>query len=130
MPFVTLYLRKGCDDAAVEKCMREISDAGANTMENTLLRMVRVSVYDVPSNHIYEGGKPVAADDIAPTVFFDIGPGRSEAAKNSFMEQIAEILHRNLGVEKNRVRAYVEDNEHPENFCIDGKVKDFSKKVK
>lgn len=129
MPFVTLYLRKGCDDAAVEKCMREISAAGAETMENTLLRMVRVSVYDIPGNHIYEGGNPVEDGDLAPTVFFDIGPGRSEEAKQSFMEQIAEILHRNLGVEKRRVRAYVEDNEHPENFCIDGKLKDFSKKV-
>ena len=56
---------------------------------------------------------------------------KSACAKylQSFMEQIAEILHRNLGVEKRRVRAYVEDNEHPENFCIDGKLKDFSKKV-
>ena len=130
MPFVTLYLRKGCDDAAVEACMREITEAGAETMENTLLRMVRVSVYDIPGHRIYEGGKIVAEDDLAPTVFFEIGPGRSDEAKNLFMDQIADILHKNLGVPKERVRAYVRDNDHPENFCIDGKLKDFSKKVK
>ncbi len=130
MPFVTLYLRKGCEDAAVDTCMREISEAGADIMENTLLRMVRVSVYDIPANRIYEGGKLVAGNDIAPTVFFDIGPGRSDEAKNKFMDRIADILHKNLGVPKERVRAYVKDNDHPENFCIDGKLKDFSKKVK
>ena len=130
MPFITLYIKKGCDDAAIEACMREISQAGADIMENTLLRMVRVSVYDIPANRIYEGGRLVAEHDLAPTVFFDIGPGRSDQAKNAFMAKISEIFHRNLGVPVERIRAYVKDNEHPENFCIDGKLKDFSKKVK
>ena len=130
MPFVTLYLRSGCDDSAVETCMREISQAGAEIMENTLLRMVRVSVYDIPGNRIYEGGKLVGEDDLAPTVVFDIGPGRSDEAKTRFMDRIADILHENLGVDNRRVRAYVRDNTRPENFCIDGKQKDFSKKVK
>ena len=31
-----LYLRKGSDDAALERSMREITLAGANTLENTL----------------------------------------------------------------------------------------------
>ena len=130
MPFVTIYMRKGCDDLAVAACMKEISEAGAEIMENTLLRMVRVSIYDIPSYRIFEGGVLVAEDDIAPTVFFDIGPGRSDEAKAAFMAKITEILHRNLGVPKERVRAYVKDNDRPENFCIDGKVKDFSEKVK
>lgn len=129
MPFVTIYLRKGCEDAAVEACMREISEAGASILENTLLRMLRVSVYDIPGSRIYEGGRLVEEDDLAPTVLFDIGPGRSDEAKHAFMAQIAQILHKHLGVPRERVRAYVKDNEHPENFCIDGKLKDFSKKV-
>ena len=130
MPFVTMYLREGCDNAAIERSMAQISQAGADIMENTLLRMVRVSVYEIPGRHIYDGGKPVAEGDIAPTVFFDIGPGRSEEAKTAFMDRIAQILHENLGVPKEKVRAYVEDTARPQNFCIDGVVKDFSKKVK
>lgn len=129
MPFITIYLRKGCDNAAIEKSMKEISNAGADIMENTLLRMVRVSVYEVPAHRIYEGGKIVNRNEIIPTVFFDIGPGRSDEAKNAFMAEITNILNRNLGVPKEKVRCYVRDNEHPENFCIDGQLKDFSKKV-
>ena len=37
---------------------------------------------------------------------------------------------RNLGCAKEDVRAYVLDNEEGHHFCIGGKHKDFSKKVK
>lgn len=130
MPFITLYLRQGCDNASIEKSMREISEAGAEIMENTLLRMIRVSVYEIPGRYIYESGMPIEENVIAPTVFFDIGPGRSEKAKDAFINRITEILHDNLGADKGSIRCYVKNNNHPENFCIDGVVKDFSKKVK
>ena len=62
---------------------------------------------------------------------FRIGPGRSAEAKDSFMAQIAEILHSNLGCPKERIREIVLDNNGPEHhFCIGGKPKDFTKKVK
>lgn len=128
MPFVTLYLRKGCADDALEKSMREITSAGANTLENTLERMVRVSVYEVDPERVYCGGKNTG--EIQPTVLFRVGPGRSAEAKLSFMNQISNILSTNLGCRKEDVRAYVMDNEKGHHFCIGGKHKDFSKKVK
>lgn len=128
MPFVTLYLPRGCDDAAIEKSMREITAAGANTLENTLERMVRVTVLEADPERVYQGG--VTAADLKPTVLFRVGPGRSAEAKDSFMNQIAEILSGNLRCPKEAVRAYVMDNEEGHHFCIGGKHKDFTKKVK
>lgn len=128
MPFVTLYLPKGCDNQALEKSMREITAAGADTLENTLPRMVRVPVFEADPARVYEGG--AHTDTLHPVVLFRIGPGRSGEAKDSFMNQIAEILHNNLNCPKENVRAYVMDNEEGHHFCIGGKPKDFTKKVK
>ena len=120
MPFITLYVPQGCDNGALEQSMREITAAGANLLENTLERMIRVTVY--------QGGK--TAQGLVPTVLFRVGPGRSAGAKDAFMEQIAAILSQNLGCPRENVRAYVLDNEEGHHFCIGGKHKDFSKKVK
>ena len=129
MPFVTLYVPHGLDDAKLEKCMREITDAGANTLENTLTRLIRVTVFEADQERIYNGGEHT--DGINPVVTFRIGPGRSAEAKDSFMAQIADILHDNLGCPKETIREYVLDNNGPEHhFCIGGKPKDFTKKVK
>ena len=59
MPFVTLYLTKGCNNKALEKSMREITAAGADTLENTLTRMVRVTVFESEPERVYEGGRHV-----------------------------------------------------------------------
>ena len=129
MPFVTLYVPRGLDDAQLEKSMKEITEAGANTLENTLTRMIRVTVFEADQARVYNGGEHT--DKIDPVVLFRIGPGRSAEAKDSFMAQIAEILHRNLGCDKQSIREYVLDNNGPEHhFCIGGKPKDFTKKVK
>jgi len=128
MPFITLYLPRGCDDGALETSMREITAAGANLLENTLERMIRVTVLEADPQRVYSGGKQ--ADRLTPTVLFRVGPGRSAQAKDAFMDQIADILSKNLGCDKQDVRSYVMDNEEGHHFCIGGKHKDFSKKVK
>lgn len=128
MPFVTLYLPHGCDDAMLEKSMRQITSAGAEILENTLARMVRVTVLEADPERIYEGGVP--AKELCPVVLFRVGPGRSGDAKNAFMARIADILQTNLRCSKENVRAYILDNEEGHHFCIGGKHKDFSKKVK
>lgn len=129
MPFVTLYVPRGQDDKVLEKCMREITEAGANTLENTLTRMIRVTVFEADQERVYNGGEHTT--EIDPVVLFRIGPGRSAEAKDSFMAQIADILHNNLGCPKERIREYVMDNNGPEHhFRIGGKLKDFTKKVK
>ena len=128
MPFVTLYLKEGSEDKKIEKCMKQITEAGANTLENTLERMIRVTVIESEKERTYCGGK--LTDALQPTVLFRIGPGRSSEAKLSFMNQIADILSSNLDCKKEDVRGYVLDNEDGHHFCIGGKHKDFSKKVK
>ncbi|WP_209344411.1 hypothetical protein [Flavonifractor sp. AGMB03687] len=128
MPFVTIYLPRGCDDAALETSMRQITTAGADILENTLERMIRVTILEADPARIYQGGLPT--EPLTPTVLFRIGPGRSAGAKDAFMEQIARILSENLHCPKDRIRGYVLDNEEGHHFCIGGKPKDFSKKVK
>lgn len=128
MPFITLYLPRGCGDAALETSMREITAAGADLLENTLERMIRVTVLECDPPRAYHGGVP--AQQLEPTVLFRVGPGRSAQAKDAFMDQIAGILSRNLGCRREDVRGYVFDNEEGHHFCIGGKPKDFTKKVK
>lgn len=127
MPFMTIYIREGCSSEAIEKSLKEITVAGAEILENTLPRMIRIRVYDAPKDRVYSGGANVA--ELNPTVVFNIGPGRSGDAKLKFMDATAEILHKNLGCPKESVRAFVYDNANPNNFCIGGKPKDFTKKV-
>lgn len=128
MPFITLYLPRGCADDALETSMREITQAGAELLENTLERMIRVTVLECDPERSYLGGAPTR--ELRPTVLFRVGPGRSAGAKDAFMDAIADILHRNLGCPKEDVRSYVLDNEQGHHFCIGGKAKDFTKKVK
>jgi len=127
MAFVSIYVPRGLDDAALEQSMKEISKAGAETLENTLLRMIRVTVFESDPERIYEGGEK--AERLCPVVFFRIGPGRSPEAKDSFMRQIAQILSRNLGCPVENIREFIHDNEEGHHFCIGGKAKDFTKKV-
>ena len=128
MPFVTLYLKKGSSDDSLKKCMYEITKAGANTLENTLERMIRVTIIESDECRTYNGGK--ITQQLQPSVIFRIGPGRSPEAKLSFMNQIADILSSNLNCCKDDVRGYILDNVEGHHFCIGGKHKDFSKKVK
>lgn len=128
MPFYRMYMPKGLDDQAVEKSLREITAATADILENTLPRMVRIGIYESDPEKIYEGGQ--SADRLEPTVIFNCGPGRSLGAKHALMNQVAEILSRNLGCSKQDVRCHLLDNWDGHHLMIDGKPKDFSKKVK
>ncbi len=128
MPYLYLFMPKGCDDRAVEKSMREISEAAADNLENTLLRMVRVAIYESEPEKIYEGGKRVTR--LCPAVVFRVGPGRSTEAKERVVEAVTESLHRNLGCAREDVRCYILDNDEGHNISIGGVPKDFSVKVK
>lgn len=127
MAFVTIYVPRGLDDAALEKSMKQITQAAEDTLENTLTRMVRVTVFESDPARCYEGGE--TAKGIYPVVFFRIGPGRSDEAKDSFMHKIAVILSENLNIPIANIREFIHDNSEGHHFVIGGKVKDFSKKV-
>lgn len=128
MPFVTMYMPYGLNDQAMEKCLREITAAGDAILENTLARMIRVTVFESRPECVYEGGQRVT--ELKPVVVCKIGPGRSQGAKDAFVDRISEILHQNLGCRKEDVRAFVEDNEEGHHFMLGGKPKDFTVKVK
>jgi phenylpyruvate tautomerase PptA (4-oxalocrotonate tautomerase family) len=128
VPFVTIYMQNGCADQPIETCMKQITAAGEEILENTLQRMVRVTVFETEPERVYQAGEK--AEQLAPTVLFRVGPGRSAAAKDAFMKRICDILHENLGCDRQAVRSYVMDNEEGHHFCIGGKHKDFGKKVK
>lgn len=128
MPFYRMYVPQGLDDQAVEKSLREITAATADILENTLPRMVRIGVYESDPEKIYQGGR--AMDCLAPTVVFNCGPGRSLEAKRTLMDRVADILSGNLGCDKEQVRCHLLDRWDGHPLMIDGKPKDFSKKVK
>lgn len=128
MPFVTIYVKHGCNDKALEKSMHEITEAGEEILENTLKRMVRVSIFETDAERVYTAGE--YEPDLAPMVVFRIGPGRSAEAKDRFMKRVSGILQTNLGCSAEKIRGYVLDNVDGYHFCIGGKPKDFGKKVK
>ena len=129
MPFITLYLPRGCDDGALETSMRGDHGGRCRLLENTLERMIRVTVLEADLERVPRAG--LRRKPLPPTVLFRVGPGRSAGAKDAFMDQIASILSRNLGCAKEDVRAYVLDNEEGHHFCIGGlKAQKTLKKVK
>lgn len=126
MPIVNITMKKGCSDSAIEKCMEAVAEAIYSNLENTLPRMVRITVNETPGIFIRDGDS--IPDHCAPTVTLALGPGRSEEAIGKCMAGVVEAVHKELDVPKEKVRFYILfDN--PNNFSIGGKLKDFGKKV-
>ena len=128
MPFMRVYMAKTDNDTGLEKSLREITAAGEEILENVLTRMIRIGVYESDPINVYEGGEPVEEDVV--TVIFNVGPGRSLEAKNTFMKKIAEVFSTNMGFQKENVRCHILDNWEGHHLVIDGAPKDFTKKVK
>ena len=120
-----MSMPKGLDDLAVEKSLREITAATADILAPL---MVRIGIYESDPEKIYEDGK--CRGHLPPTVVFNCGPGRSLEAKNMLMNWVTEILSENLGCGKRDVRCHLLDIWEGPHLTIDGKPKDFSKKVK
>jgi phenylpyruvate tautomerase PptA (4-oxalocrotonate tautomerase family) len=126
MPIVNITVKKGCNDIAIDNCVKAVAKAIYSNLENTLPKMVRVTVEETPGIYIRDGEN--SPDHCAPTVTLALGPGRSEDAIAKCMADVVEAVHKELDVPKERVRFYIMF-ENPDNFSIGGKVKDFSKKV-
>ena len=120
-----MSMPKGLDDLAVEKSLREITAATADILAPL---MVRIGIYESdPENSM----RAASAEAVCPpTVVFNCGPGRSLEAKNMLMNCVTEILSENLGCGKPDVRRPLLDRWAGSHLMIDGKPKDFSKKVK
>ena len=126
MPIVNLTVKKGCSDAALADCMKALTDAIASNLENTLPRMIRVSVTEVPDNRVVQGEQKV--EHCIPTAVFQLGPGRSDVAIEKCMQAMVNAIHLTLDVPKDDVRVYITAVEG-DHFAIGGKAKDFSIKV-
>ncbi len=126
MPFINLYIRQGCKPEEIERCVKSVTAAVADNLENTLPRMVRISIYEIPESYMTEGGG--APDSAAPTLILQLGPGRSDEAVARCLSAVVEAVHQSFGVPKSKVRFYVE-RVPGENFAIGGKLKNFNKKV-
>jgi len=122
-----MYIRQGCKAEEIEHCVKSVTAAVADNLENTLPRMVRISIYEIPAIYMTDGGE--APDTAAPTLVLQLGPGRSDEAIANCLSAVVEAVHQSFHVPKNKVRFYVE-RVPGENFAIGGKLKDFNKKVK
>lgn len=126
MPFVNLYVRQGISSAQTRQLVSDVTAAIADNLENTLPRMVRISIYEIPSPYMRDGaGQP---ETPAPTLVLQLGPGRSDEAVDRCLTAVVEAVHQALDTPKESVRFYVE-RVPGENFAIGGKLKDFQKKV-
>jgi len=126
MPIIELTLKKSCcSDENIAACMKGITSAVADNLENTLPRMVRVTVTEVEDKYILQGGKRTPGS--CPTVMFQLGPGRSDEMIAKALKGITDAIHQHLGTPLEDIRVYL--NLIPgEWFSIGGKVKDFGVK--
>ncbi|WP_325199186.1 tautomerase family protein [Oscillibacter sp.] len=127
MPFINLYMRRGLTDNQARELVQTVTAAVADNLENTLPRMVRISIYEIPESHLYAGN--ASPDLAAPTLVLQLGPGRSDEAVGRCLEAVTDAVHRTLSVPREEVRFYVE-RVPGENFAIGGKLKNFQERVK
>ena len=124
MPIVELTIQSGCRDEDIAACMKAITASIAGNLENTLPRMVRVTVTEVEQKYILQGSAhPQGA---APTVMFQLGPGRSDEMIEKTLQEIVQAIHTHLGAPEDEIRVYL-NMITGDSFSIGGKVKDFGK---
>ena len=126
MPFINMYVRQGLTSVQTRQLAGEVTSAIANTLENTLPRMVRISIYEIPAHYMRDGAEQPKTP--APTLVLQLGPGRSDEAIDRCLDAVVDAVHWTLAVPKESIRFYVE-RVPGENFAIGGKLKDFQKKV-
>ena len=126
MPFINLYVKQGLSDCELRQITKSVTEAVATNLENTLPRMVRVCIYEIPAKYFYAA--PRSESTRAPTLTLQLGPGRSDEAIVKCVNAVVDAVHKSLSIPREEVRFYVE-RVPGENFAIGGKLKDFSKKV-
>lgn len=120
MPSIQIMMNYGCEEEKIEKLMRAMPDVVCSTLENTLVRMVRVSVNETKPEYIRQGME--IPQGIAPTVSFYLGPGRSEEAIRKCLAKMAQTFE-DCGVcSKENVRIYIMTPQ-PKHFAIAGKIR-------
>lgn len=122
MPFINMYLKQGLSPEQTRACVREVTAAVAGSLENTLPRMVRVCIYEIPAEYMSDGGR--APDSFAPTLILQLGPGRSDEAVQACLRAVVSAVHRTLDIPEETVRFYIE-RVPGSHFAIGGKLKNF-----
>ena len=120
MPSIQIMMSAGCPEENIEQLMRAMPDVVCSTLENTFVRMVRVSVNETKPEYIRQGMEIPSA--CAPTVSFYLGPGRSEEAIRNCLTKMAQVFE-DCGIcPKENVRIYVMTPQ-PKHFSIAGKIR-------
>lgn len=124
MPIIDMTVKRGLNDEKLTRCMKELTAVIADTLENVLPRMVRVSITEVDTDYI-RTGKIKPENSYAPTLHFQLGPGRKKESIMKCMDEMIEVVHHCLDVPAEDVSLYMHMI-RGEQFAIGGKLKDFS----
>lgn len=124
MPIIDMTVKRGLSDEQLAGCMKELTAVIADTLENVLPRMVRISIMEVDTDYI-RTGRTKPESGYAPVLHFQLGPGRKRESIMKCMDEIVEVVHRCLNVPAEDVRLYMHMI-RGEQFAIGGKLKDFS----
>lgn len=123
MPIIDMTVKRGLSDEQLTRCMKELTTVIADTLENVLPKMVRVSIMEVDTDYIRTGrNKPEKG--YAPTLHFQLGPGRKKESIMKCMDEMVEVVHQCLNVPAEDVSLYMHMI-RGEQFAIGGKLKDF-----
>lgn len=120
MPSIQIMMNQGCPEERIEKLMRAMPGVVCSTLENTLVRMVRVSVYETRPEYVRQG--QTQPEQIIPTVSFYLGPGRSEEAIRRCLEKMAQSFEECGVCPRENVRIYIMTPQ-PKHFAIDGTIR-------
>lgn len=120
MPFINMTIKEGCPEEKIERCMKDMSNAIAENLDNTKLRMVRVTVMEILEKDMIQGDE--TPESWHPCMTFDIGPGRSEESIQRTMKAIVESCANALEIDKRDVNLSIIRTPN-ELFTIAGEVK-------
>lgn len=120
MPSIQIMMSTGCPEENIERLMRAMPDVVCSTLENTRVKMVRVSVNETRPEYIRQGME--VPSTCTPTVSFYLGPGRSEEAIRNCLAKMAQTFEDSGICPKENVRIYVMTPQ-PKHFAIAGTIR-------
>lgn len=123
MPFIELTVKKGLPGERLAACMKRLTYAAVDTLENVALPMVRVTVVEVEEDYIRDGGQRPAAH-FPVSIHFQLGPGREKPSIMTCMDRMVDAVSETLRVPKRDIRLYIHLIEGDQ-LAIGGKLKNF-----
>jgi len=123
MPFVDITMKRGMDNDKIVRCMKDLTDVIANTLENVKPLMVRISVIEVDEAYIRADNQSME-ERFCPVMQFQLGPGREHESIMKCMDLMIDTVHKDFGIPKDEIRLYMNMIEGDQ-LAIGGKLKVF-----